>query len=105
MFVNFYYNRIDIAVITVLVTRERKCTNTNSVSALGSEISSIILGISNSISRHNFHHKVSQSDSFRNCVRNSVREDPIFKKPREIPSNLNREVLPDPCKALEKYTP
>ena len=34
--------------------------------ALGSEKSSTISGVSNSISEHNTHHEVSQSDSFRN---------------------------------------
>ena len=30
-----------------------------------------------------------------------MRENPIFKEPYDIPSKLNREVLPDPRKVLE----
>ena len=53
------------------------------------------------MSEHDFHHEVLQSDSFRTFGHKSVREDPIFKEPNEIPSNINTEVLSDTCKALE----
>ena len=69
--------------------------------ALGSKKSSTVLGVSNSIPDHNIYHEVNQPDSFRNFGYKSVREDPIFKKAHEIPSNLNKEALPEPCKALE----
>lgn len=42
-----------------------------------------------------------QLDCFCNSDHKPVREDPIFKEPYEIPSNLNREVLPDPPKSFE----
>ena len=69
--------------------------------ALGYEKSSAVLRVSNSIPEHNIDHEVSQSDSFRNYGHKSVREDQIFKEPHEIPSNLIRGALPEPCKALE----
>ena len=69
--------------------------------ALGSKKSSTVLGVSNSIPDHNIYHEVNQPDSFRNFGYKSVREDPIFKEAHEIPSNLNKEALPEPCKALE----
>ena len=46
-------------------------------------------------------HEVSQPDSFRNSGNKSVRGNQILKEPNEIPSNLNREALPEPHKALE----
>ena len=67
--------------------------------ALGSEKSSTVSGVSNSIPEHS--HEVSQSDSFRNSGHKSVREDHIFKEPHEIPSNLNRGALPERHRALE----
>ena len=67
--------------------------------ALGSEKSSTVSGVSNSIPEHN--HEVSLSDSFRNSGRKSVQGDQIFKEPYEIPSNLNRGAHPEPHKALE----
>ena len=76
-------------------------TNNNDNIALGSENSPTILGVSNSIPEHNIHDDVSQSDSFRNSGHKSVREDHIFKEPREIPSNLNRRASLEPRKALE----
>ena len=69
--------------------------------ASGSEKSSTVSEVINSILEHNIHHKVSQSDSFRNSCYKSVRGDQIFKKPPEIPSNLNRWALPQPHKASE----
>ena len=61
----------------------------------------VVLGVSNSIPEHNIHHEVSRSRSFRNSGHKCVREGQIFKEPHEIPSNLNREALPEPRKALE----
>ena len=69
---------------------------------LRSEISSTVLGVSNSIPYHNIHHEVNQSDSFHNSGHKSVLEDSIFKKPRKIVSNLNRGALPKLRKALER---
>ena len=69
--------------------------------ALGSEKSSTVLGVSNSIPQHNIHYEVSQSDSFRKSGHTSIREDQIFKEPHDIPLNLNRGALPEPRKALE----
>ena len=67
--------------------------------ALGSEKSLAVSGVSNSIPEHS--HEVSQPDSFRNSGNKSVRGDQILKEPNEIPSNLNRGALPEPHKALE----
>ena len=49
---------------------------------------------------HKIHHELSQSDSFRNSGHKSVREDPIFKEPHEISSNVNIGAVPEPRKAL-----
>ena len=68
--------------------------------ALGSEKSLIILGVRNSISEQNIHHKVSQS-LFHHSGHRPVRRDPIFEEPHGIPSNLNSKVLTDPRKSLE----
>ena len=67
--------------------------------ALGSEKSLAVSGVSNSIPEHS--HEVSQPDSFRNSGNKSVRGDQILKEPNEIPSNLNRGALPEPHQALE----
>ena len=53
--------------------------------ALRSRKSSTVLEVINSISEHNNHHEVSQSGSFDNSGYKSVREDPTFKEPHEIP--------------------
>ena len=44
---------------------------------------------------------VSQPDSFRNSGSKSVRGDQILKEPNEIPSNPDRQALPDSHKALK----
>ena len=62
----------------------RADNNGNIVS--GSEKSSTVLGISNSIPGHNIYDKVSQSDSFPNSSHKFIRKFPIFKKTHEIPS-------------------
>ena len=67
--------------------------------ALVRKKSSTVSGVSNSILEHS--HEVSQSDSFCNSGHKSVRGDQVFKKPHEIPSNLNRGTFPEPHKALE----
>ena len=67
--------------------------------ALGSEKSSTVSGVSNSIPEHS--HEVSQPDSFRNSGNKSVRGDQTLKEPNEIPSNLKRGALPDSHQALE----
>ena len=61
----------------------------------------IVLGVSSSIPEYNIHHDVSHSGSFRNSGHKSVREDLTFNEPNEIQSNLNREALTEPRKALE----
>ena len=66
---------------------------------LVSEKSLNVSGVSNSILEHS--HEVSQSDSFRDSGRKSVRGNQIFKEPHKIPSNLNRGALPEPHEALE----
>ena len=58
--------------------------NSDNNIALGSEKSSTVLGVSNSMPEHNIHPEVSQSDSFSNSNHRSVWEDPIFKEPHEI---------------------
>ena len=73
--------------------------NNSGNTALGSEKSSIVSGVSNPIPEHS--HVISQPDSFRNSGNKSVRGNQILKEPNEIPSNLNRRVLPEPHKALE----
>ena len=87
MFENFYCSRID------------NSADNSGITALGSEKSSTVSAVSNSIPEHS--HEVSQSDSFRNSGHKSVLEDHIFKEPHEVPSNLNRGALPEPHKALE----
>ena len=69
--------------------------------ALVSEKRSAVLGISNSIPEHKIHHEVDHSDSSRNSDHKFVQKDSMLKETHDILSNLNREVLPDPCKALE----
>ena len=67
--------------------------------ALGSEKSLTVLGVSNPIPEHS--HEVSQPDSFCNSGKKSVRGDEILKELNEIPSNLHRGALPEHLKALE----
>ena len=67
--------------------------------ALGSEKSSTVSGVSNSIPEHSY--EVSQWDSFCKSGHKSVPGDQIFKEPNEIPSNINRGSLPEPHKVLE----
>ena len=75
MFENFYCSRID------------NSADNSGITTLGSEKSSTVSAVSNSIPEHS--HEVSQSDSFRKSGHNSVRGDQIFKEANEIPSNFN----------------
>ena len=84
MSANFHCSRIDIVLIIVVrLPKEARRVS----------------GVSTSIPGHS--HEASQSDSFRNSGYKSVRGDQFFKEPHKIPSNLNREALPEPHKALE----
>ena len=89
MFSNFYCSRIDSA-------------DNSGNTALGSEKSSTVWGVSNSIPEHS--HEVSQPDSFHNYGNKSIRGDQILKEPNEILSKLNRGTLPhNPIKLWKIY--